>query len=93
MLILSRRCGEKIVIGNREVEMTVISFDKGQVKLGFDADKKIKINREEVYVKLENERKLVNAPPQVEIEDTTIGEAANDAGESDALKELDDEQK
>ena len=52
----SRRCGEKIIIGDREIEVVVISYDKGQVKLGFEADKKIKINREEVFVKIENER-------------------------------------
>jgi len=57
MLVLSRRLGEKIIIGDREVEMVVISYDKGQVKLGFEADKRIKINREEVYVKIENEKK------------------------------------
>ena len=60
MLILSRRAGEKIIIGDREVEVVVISFDKGQVKLGFEADKNIKINREEIYLKIENEN---NDPP------------------------------
>ena len=91
MLILSRRCGEKIIIGNREVEMIVISFDKGQVKLGFEADRRIKVNREEVYIKMENEQQLVDVPPKIELEDTSIGKAANDAGKPSALKKLDDE--
>lgn len=83
MLILSRRCGEKIIIGNREVEMVVISYDhaKKQVKLGFEADKKIKINREEIHVKLENEQKPVDSSPELATENTTVAEAANDAGE------------
>jgi len=58
MLMLSRRYGEKVIIGDREVELTVIYLDKGQVKLGFEADKRIKINREEIYVKIENEQEL-----------------------------------
>jgi len=66
MLILSRRCGEKIIIGDREVEMVVISFDKGQVKLGFEADKKIRINREEVFVKIEKEQKQPEVQPEIE---------------------------
>jgi len=91
MLILSRRCGEKIIIGNREVEMVVISFDKGQVKLGFAADKRIKVNREEVYIKMENEQQLADVPPKIELEDTSIGKAANDAGEPDVLEKQDNE--
>lgn len=54
MLVLSRRIGEKIIIGDGEVEMVVISYEKGQVKLGFEADKKIKINREEIHIKIKN---------------------------------------
>lgn len=60
MLILSRRIGEKIIIGDGDVEMIVIAFDKGQVKLGFDADKNIKINREEIYLKIENRNNSPN---------------------------------
>ena len=58
MLILSRRIGEKIIIGDSEVEMVVISYDKGQVKLGFEADKRIKINREEVFIKVKKEQQM-----------------------------------
>lgn len=58
MLVLSRRIGEKIIIGDNEVEMIVLSYDKGQVKLGFEADKRIKINREEVFIKIKNEQQM-----------------------------------
>ena len=74
MLILSRKLGEKIIIGDGEVEMVVISYDKGQVKLGFEADKKIKINREEVHIKIENERKQAEMQKQIEIQPGTEAE-------------------
>ncbi len=74
MLVLSRRIGEKIIIGDHEVEMIVLSYDKGQVKLGFEADKKIKINREEIFIKIKNEQRPVEI--SLELDDA---DAANDA--------------
>lgn len=77
MLILSRRVGEKIIIGDREVEMVIISFEKGQVKLGFEANKKIRINREEIFIKMENDQKQPVAGNK--LTEDPVGEAANDA--------------
>ena len=84
MLILSRRAGEKIIIGDREVEVVVISFDKGQVKLGFDADPKIRINREEVFIKIQNEQRQTEVEPE-------LAECISDAEEADEADE--DEEK
>jgi len=48
MLILSRRVGEKIMIGD-DIEVTVCGIHKGQVKLGIDAPDEVVILREELY--------------------------------------------
>jgi len=74
MLVLSRRIGEKIIIGDYEVEMIVLAYEKGQVKLGFEADKKIKINREEVFIKIKNEQQQAEILPELDDAD-----AVNDA--------------
>jgi carbon storage regulator CsrA len=59
MLVLSRKVGEKIIIGNRMITLVVVSYDpiRKQVKLGLDADDLISINREEIFLRLEEELK------------------------------------
>ncbi len=47
MLILTRKLGESIVIGDNII-VTVSNIKKGQVKLGIDALKDVTLNREEV---------------------------------------------
>jgi carbon storage regulator len=54
MLILSRKTGEVIKIGD-EVTIHVIDINKGFVKIGIDAPEHIKILREEVFERVKNE--------------------------------------
>lgn len=54
MLVLSRRLGESIVIGN-EVVVRVIEVRGDQVKLGIEAPRSVQIHREEVYLELQAE--------------------------------------
>jgi carbon storage regulator len=51
MLVLSRKAGEKIFIGDN-IAVTVLSIQNGQVKLGFDAPLDIKILRDNIKNKL-----------------------------------------
>ena len=51
MLVLSRRVGESIVIGE-DICLTVIAIDKREVKLGFTAPRDVPINRQEVARRL-----------------------------------------
>jgi len=47
MLVLARKLNESIVLGD-DITLTVISIDKGVVKLGIDAPKNISIMRSEL---------------------------------------------
>jgi len=64
MLVLSRKIGEKVIIGNRVLTLMVVSYDdeRRQVKLGFEADKSISINREEIFLKIIEEFRLEENP-------------------------------
>lgn len=51
MLVLSRKIGEVITIGS-SVRITVLSYDRGVVRLGIQAPKTIPVHRKEVYDKI-----------------------------------------
>jgi carbon storage regulator len=48
VLVLSRRTGESIVIGN-DVTVTVLEVRGDQIRLGIDAPRDVKVHRQEVY--------------------------------------------
>ena len=48
MLVLSRKIGEVVTIGTA-VKITVLSYDRGVVRLGIEAPKDIPVHRKEVY--------------------------------------------
>jgi len=51
MLVLTRRLGESITIGDN-VKLIVVEIDGNQVKLGIEAPREIEIYREELYEKI-----------------------------------------
>lgn len=51
MLILSRRLGESVKIGD-EVTVTVLGIHGMQVRLGFAAPRNVAVHREEIYERL-----------------------------------------
>lgn len=53
MLLLGRKAGQSVYIGN-DVRVTVVAIDDKQVKLGFDAPKETEILREEVKDRYES---------------------------------------
>jgi len=57
MLILTRRVGEVINIGD-EVEVRVLKIDKGAIRIGINAPKNISVDREEIYRKKNIEKEL-----------------------------------
>jgi len=48
MLVLTRKIGEKLIIGN-EIEVQILSISGDQVKIGIKAPASISIHRHEVY--------------------------------------------
>ena len=64
MLILTRKVGETLVIGD-EVEVTVLSMKGNQIRLGVKAPKEVAVHREEIARKLNNSRdnRSVLLPP------------------------------
>lgn len=56
MLILTRKQGESITIGD-DIKVTVLGVYGRQVRLGVDAPIKVVVHREEVYLKIKEENK------------------------------------
>lgn len=60
MLILTRRVGETLVIGD-DVTVTVLGVRGNQVRLGVNAPKDVAVHREEIYQRIQNEKDAVNS--------------------------------
>jgi carbon storage regulator len=55
MLILTRRVGETVMIGN-EVTVTVLGVKGNQVRVGVNAPKDVAVHREEIYDRIKREQ-------------------------------------
>ena len=57
MLVITRRIGEKIVIGGG-VTVTFLGFKGNQARIGFDAPPNVSVLREEVFSKIKDSEQL-----------------------------------
>ena len=55
MLILTRKVGESVLIGN-DISITILSVRGNQVKLGVEAPKEVSVHREEIYQRIKQMR-------------------------------------
>ena len=55
MLILTRRVGETLMIGD-EVTVTVLGVKGNQVRIGVNAPKEVSVHREEIYERMKNDQ-------------------------------------
>jgi carbon storage regulator len=60
MLILTRRVGETLMIGD-DVAVTVLGVKGNQVRIGVNAPKHVAVHREEIYERIRREREQQEA--------------------------------
>lgn len=63
MLILTRRIGEVVCIGN-DIRVTIVDTKGNQVRLGIQAPPDVPVDREEVFLRKKGERKDQNTGQQ-----------------------------
>ncbi|QBZ83620.1 Carbon storage regulator [Hydrogenovibrio crunogenus] len=66
MLVLTRRAGETLMIGD-DIKLTVVGIKSGQVRLGIEAPKDVQIQREELLLKSEKAENKADEPSGIEI--------------------------
>ena len=76
MLVLSRKIGEQITVGN-SVKVTVLSFDRGIVRLGIEAPKSIPVHRKEVHDKIVETNKAASQTDFSSIRDAVSSKNVN----------------
>ena len=82
MLILTRRVGEKLVIGDN-VTVTVLGVKGHQVRIGIDAPRDVQVHREEIYQRILKEQKLLKGNNWVRIPAPTVQTTTRTLSKSD----------
>lgn len=54
MLILTRKVGESVVIGD-DITLTILSSKGNQIRLGIDAPKSVSVHRKEIFERINAE--------------------------------------
>ncbi len=70
MLILTRRVGETLMIGD-QVSVTVLGVKGNQVRIGVNAPRDVSVHREEIYERIRHESSEEGAPPPTPPEESS----------------------
>lgn len=55
MLVLTRSVGERLIIGDGEITLTILDVRGNQVRIGIDAPKSVPVHREEIFLRIQAE--------------------------------------
>ena len=66
MLVLTRRTGESVIIG-QTTTVTVLGVKNGQVRLGVVAPPNVTVHREEIYERIQRGEPIPVAPEETEL--------------------------
>ncbi len=55
MLILVRRVGESIIIGD-DIRITIVGVNRNQIRLGIEAPLEVPVHRSEIYDRIQDEK-------------------------------------
>ena len=50
MLVLTRNCGEQLIIGG-DIVVTVVAIEGNKIRLGIEAPKSVRVDREEIHAR------------------------------------------
>lgn len=86
MLILTRKLGESVTIGD-DIKITILGVRGRQVRLGIIAPQKVTIHREEIYFKIQEENKKAVSSSAEEVSKivTMLKEKPPETGEETSL--------
>jgi carbon storage regulator len=62
MLVLTRKCGEKIIVPEQKIIITVLEVRGEQVRLGISAPEDIPIYRQEIWLRMNGQADASRAP-------------------------------
>jgi carbon storage regulator len=54
MLVLSRKCGERVVFPDQNIVVTLLEIHGGQIRLGIEAPQNVAIYRQEIWERIQN---------------------------------------